>query len=299
MAQVAATELGIPIDKVHIAETNTQHVGNTSATAASASSDLNGMAILDACRQVNERLTPFRKPDEKGQFTVSFEKAAHDAYFARVPLSAVGHYKTPDIGFDWKTGKGNPFFYFTQGAAISEVEVDTLTGDHVILRSDIHMDIGRSINPAIDVGQIEGAFTQGFGLTTMEESLWLPNGRPFNNGPGNLKIPAFLDTPQDMRVSFLKGKNRKISKLRTIQSSKGVGEPPLFMGCPVFFAIRNAIASARRDAGKPDDGKTWQFLSPATPEKIRTACADEILEIAAKGTERKKETDKPFFLPIY
>ncbi|KDN47751.1 hypothetical protein K437DRAFT_245899 [Tilletiaria anomala UBC 951] len=294
MAQVAATELQVPIEKVHIVETNTQHLGNTSATAASASSDLNGMAIKNACEQLNERLAPFRK-FENGKAAVPWEKACHDAYFARVPLSAVGHYKTPDIGYNWQTGEGKPFFYFTQGAAVSEVEVDLLTGDHVIRRADIHMDIGRSINPGIDVGQIEGAFTQGYGLVTTEESLWLPSGRPFNNGPGNLKIPAFLNTPQDMRVSFLKGQSRKLHNLRTIQSSKGVGEPPLFLGCTVFFALRDAIASARKDAGQPDD---FQFIAPATPERIRTACADEIMKIAEKGTERRNESDKAFFVNI-
>ncbi len=297
MAQVAATELRIPIDKIHISETNTQHAANTSATAASASSDLNGMAIKDACQQINERLDPFRTDPQGNE--VTFEKACHDAYFARVSLSATGHYKTPDIGYDWIKRTGNMFFYYTQGVAVSEVEVDLLTGDHLVRRADIHMDIGRSINPAIDVGQVEGAFVQAIGLFTIEESLWLPSGKLFNNGPGNYKIPAFLDTPQDMRVSFMRGKNHKIHHLRTIQSSKGVGEPPLLLGASVFFALRNAIASARADAGLSDDGRNFQFFSPATPEKIRNACVDEIAQLAAKGTEKKSVSDKPFFLPVY
>lgn len=157
MAQVCATELGCPIEKIHIMETNTMTVVNTSATAASAGSDLNGMAIKDACEQLNTRLAPYREkmPD------ATWAEIAHAAFFDRVNLQAHGHYQTPEIGYSWITGEGKPFFYFTQGTAVSEVEVDVLTGDHMIVRSDVHMDIGRSINPSIDVGQIEGAFTQG------------------------------------------------------------------------------------------------------------------------------------------
>ncbi|KAN0059894.1 hypothetical protein ACQY0O_008469 [Thecaphora frezii] len=234
MAQVVATELDIPIDMVHLMETNTTHAANTSATAASASSDLNGMALKDACDQLNARLRPFRDAAASGaeglRADEAWKKAVHDAYFARVSLSAVGHYRTPDIGYSWATGKGQPFFYFTQGTAISEVEVDVVTGDSRIVRADIHMDIGRSINPSIDVGQIEGAFTQGFGLTTIEETLFLASGQLATRGPGSYKIPAFLDTPSELRVSFLKGPERKLERLRTVQSSKGVGEPPLFLG---------------------------------------------------------------------
>jgi xanthine dehydrogenase/oxidase len=206
MAQVCATELGCPIEKIHIMETNTMTVVNTSATAASAGSDLNGMAIKDACEQLNARLAPYRERMPNA----TWAEMAHAAFFDRVNLQAHGHYQTPEIGYSWITGEGKPFFYFTQGAAVSEVEVDVLTGDHMIVRSDVHMDIGRSINPSIDVGQIEGAFTQGkqeesgriqrpdcqligpmhigYGLTTMEESLWLNNGQLATRGPGKSRM---------------------------------------------------------------------------------------------------------------
>lgn len=224
----------------------------------------------------------------------------HAAYFERVMLSAVGHYKTPEIGFDWeKAAKGDtsgsrPFFYFTQGTAVSQVEIDVLTGDWTILRADIHMDIGRSINPGIDIGQLEGAFTQGFGLFTMEESLWLPNGQLFTRGPGNLKIPSFLDTPQDFRTSFLKGPHAKTAHLRTYEGSKGIGEPPLFLGSSVYFAIRDALTSARKDNGLEGP---WMLHSPATPEYIRLAAGDGILKIAEKGVERK-EGEKGWFVEL-
>jgi xanthine dehydrogenase/oxidase len=148
MAQICATELGCPIEKIHIMETNTMTVINTSATAASAGSDLNGMAIKNACEQLNARLAPYRKALPNA----TWAQWAHAAFFDRVNLQAHGHYKTPEInGYNWETGEGRPFFYFTQGTAVSEVEVDTLTGDHVILRSDILMDVGRTVNGAIDL----------------------------------------------------------------------------------------------------------------------------------------------------
>ncbi|PWN47782.1 putative xanthine dehydrogenase [Violaceomyces palustris] len=293
MAQLVATELNIPLGMVHLMETSTLTAANTSPTAASASSDLNGMALKHACDQLNQRLAPFRKEGGKE----AWAKAVHDAYFNRVSLSAVGHYKTPDIGYSWETGRGDPFFYFTQGTAVSEVEVDTLTGDHRIVRADIHMDIGRSINPSIDVGQIEGAFTQGYGLTTMEETLFLNNGQLATRGPGNYKIPAFLDTPEDMRISFLKGPERKMEGLRTIQTSKGVGEPPLFLGSSVFFALRDAIKSARRQ-NRLEEEEVFVLDSPATAERIRTACEDPIVRLASKGTERKPG-EKGFFVSIF
>lgn len=301
MAQVCASELGVPLDMVHIVETNTSAVANASPTAASAASDLNGMAIKNACDQLRERLAPYRTSADG--VLVPFAKACHLAWIDRVQLSAVGHYATPEIGYVWGTPtsaqRGKPFFYFTQGAALSEVEVDLLTGDHVIRRADIHMDIGRSINPGIDVGQIEGAFTQGYGLTTTEESLWSPaTGRPINFGPGNLKIPAFLDTPRELNVSFLTTASRKQHVLRTIQTSKGVGEPPLALGSSVFWAIRDALASARTERGHIDHGE-WQFTSPATPENIRLAVGDELLALAQRGTEPKSKDDKPFAVNIF
>ena len=309
MAQVVATELGIPVSMVHLTETNTTQASNTSATAASASSDLNGMALKNACVQLNESLAKFRKDAAaKGLAGVELWKdAVHAAYFNRVQLSAIGHYRTPGIGYNWSNGTGTPFYYFTQGAAISEVELDTITGDHRIVRADIHMDIGRSINPSIDVGQIEGAFTQGFGLLTMEETLYMNNGQLATRGPGNYKIPAFLDTPTDMRISFLKVQdpsNPAVLKhnkhLGTIQSSKGIGEPPLFLGSSVFFALKQAISAARvqYDAAARDVLKdSFHLVAPATAERIRVAIGDPLVRLAEETTV-KKEGEKAFFVAI-
>lgn len=160
MIQITADAFGIPTSMIHLSETRTDTVANTSATAASVSSDLNGMAIFDACSQISIRLQPIREAHPN--FT--WPELVKNAYFERINLSANGFYKTPDLDFDWATNTGKMFSYFTYGAACSLVEVDILSGDHICLRTDIVMDIGRSINPAIDIGQIEGAFTQGMVL---------------------------------------------------------------------------------------------------------------------------------------
>jgi xanthine dehydrogenase/oxidase len=169
MIQIAAEALQVPLESVFISETMTNTVANTSSTAASASSDLNGYAIHNACQILNERLAPFR---EKLGPSATMKDLAHAAYFARTNLSAQGFYSTPDIGYVWGANTGQMFFYFTQGVAAAEVEIDTLTGDFTVRRADVKMDVGRSINPAIDYGQIEGAFVQGQGLFTTEEMLW-------------------------------------------------------------------------------------------------------------------------------
>ncbi len=305
MAQVVATELGIPVSMVHLSETNTAQASNTSATAASASSDLNGMALKNACDQINASLAKFRaEVAAKGLSGVeAWKDVVHMAYFNRVQLSAIGHYRTPGIGYNWSDGTGTPFYYFTQGAAVSEVELDTITGDHRIVRADVHMDIGRSINPSIDVGQIEGAFTQGFGLFTLEETLFMNNGQLATRGPGNYKIPAFLDTPSDMRISFLKVQdpgNPAVAKhnkhLGTIQSSKGIGEPPLFLGASVFFALKHAIADARRQY-VGDEAEGFHLVAPATPERIRVAIGDPLVRLAQESTPRR-EGEKSFFVAI-
>jgi xanthine dehydrogenase/oxidase len=288
MTMVAAEALNVPMDSVFISETATNTVANTSPTAASASSDLNGYAVQNACDQLNARLAPYR---EKLGPDATMKKIAEAAYFDRVNLSANGHYKTPDIGYTWGPNTGQMYFYFTQGAALSEVEIDTLTGDWTNLRTDIKMDIGRSINPAIDYGQIEGAFVQGQGLFTTEEMLWLRNnGQVFTRGPGAYKIPGFRDIPQQFNVSFLKDVEWK--NLRTIQRSRGVGEPPLFMGSAVFFAIRDALKSARKGAGCEE---VLRLRSPATPERIRLACADEIVK---RSLVTPEEGERSWFIEI-
>ena len=288
MTMLAAEALGVPQDNVFISETATNTVANTSSTAASASSDLNGYAIWNACAQLNERLSPYR---EKLGPKASMKELAHAAYFDRVNLSANGFYKTPDIGYVWGPNTGQMFYYFTQGVTAAEVEIDTLTGDWTCLRADIKMDVGRSINPAIDYGQIEGAFVQGQGLFTTEESLWhRASGQIFTKGPGAYKIPGFRDIPQEFNVSLLKDVNWE--NLRTIQRSRGVGEPPLFMGSAVFFAIRDALKAARKQWGEEE---VLCLRSPATVERIRISCADPIVK---RAEVKAREGEKSFFVSI-
>ncbi|KAL0459237.1 UNVERIFIED_CONTAM: Xanthine dehydrogenase 1 [Sesamum latifolium] len=239
VAQVAASSFGIPLSSVFISETSTDKVPNASPTAASASSDLYGAAVLDACEQIKARMEPMASKHNFG----SFAELANACYMERIDLSAHGFYKTPDIGFDWATGKGVPFMYFTYGAAFAEVEIDTLTGDFHTRHADVIMDLGFSLNPAIDVGQIEGAFVQGLGWVALEELKW-----------GD--AATIWDAPND----------------KAIHSSKAVGEPPFFLASAVFFAIKDAIIAARAEEGLTG----WFPLdNPATPERIRMACIDE------------------------
>lgn len=288
MIMIAAEALKVPAENVFISETATNTVANASSTAASASSDLNGYAIWNACTQLNERLAPYR---EKLGPDATMKQIAHAAYFDRVNLSANGFYKTPDIGYVWGPNTGQMFFYFTQGVTAAEVEIDTLTGDWTCRRADIKMDVGRSINPAIDYGQIEGAFVQGQGLFTTEEMLWhRASGQIFTRGPGAYKIPGFRDIPQEFNVSLLKDVNWE--HLRTIQRSRGVGEPPLFMGSAVFFAIRDALKAARKQFG--EEG-LLKLQSPATVERIRISCADPIVK---RAYVEPREGEKSFFVSI-
>ncbi|KAH8812815.1 putative xanthine dehydrogenase [Xylogone sp. PMI_703] len=290
MTMIAAEALQVPMSSIFISETATNTVANTSATAASASSDLNGYAIFNACVQLNERLKPYREKLPNA----SMGELATAAYMDRVNLSANGFYITPDIGYEWGVNKGQMFFYFTQGVAAAEVEIDTLTGDWTCLRADVKMDIGRSINPSIDYGQIEGAFVQGMGLFTTEESLWFRGGpmagQLATRGPGSYKIPGFRDIPQDFRVTMLKEVEWENQK--TIQRSKGVGEPPLFMGSSVFFAIRNALKAARREWGV---NEVLRLQSPATPERIRLSVEDPI---SKRALVEAREGEKSFFIVI-
>lgn len=267
MIQVASRTLNIPTDKIHISETSTDKVPNTSASAASATSDINGMAIFNACTTLLERLQPYREkyPND------SWESWISKAYFDRVSLSATGFYATPEIGYDQKTYFGRPFLYFTTGTACSEVEIDCLTGDHQVIRTDIVMDLGRSINPAIDIGQIEGGFMQGYGLFTLEEMVYSPTGVVFSRGPGVYKLPGFSDIPGEFNVSLLKGSGNP----RAIYSSKAVGEPPLFLASSVFFAIKEAISASRRDNNCEEH---FNLISPATAARIRIGCQDQFVE---------------------
>ncbi|XP_078138559.1 LOW QUALITY PROTEIN: xanthine dehydrogenase/oxidase, partial [Centroberyx gerrardi] len=200
MVQVASRVLGVPCSKIHISETSTNTVPNTSPTAASASSDLNGAAVQNACEILVKRLEPYKTKNPKG----SWEDWVKAAYFDRVNLSANGFYKTPDLGYDFDSNSGRPFNYFCYGTACSEVEVDCLTGSHKNLSTTIVMDVGHSLNPAIDIGQVEGGFMQGLGLFTLEELRFSPRGVLLTRGPGSYKIPAFGDIPTRLSVSLLR-----------------------------------------------------------------------------------------------
>ncbi|WAR00696.1 XDH-like protein [Mya arenaria] len=258
MIQIASRELRIPVSKIHISETGTNTVPNTTPSAASVGSDLNGMAVLRACRTLMGRLEPVMCDNPKG----TWEDWVMAAYFRRISLSTTGFYKTPGLC------KESPYSYFAYGAACSQVEIDCLTGDHVVLRTDIVMDVGTSLNPAIDIGQIEGGFVQGYGLLMMEQVKMSPSGTMLTRGPGNYKIPGFGDIPVEFNVTLLKGSVNE----KAVYSSKAVGEPPLFLAASVFYAAREAISAARADAGLRD---YFRLDSPATPERIRMACEDQ------------------------
>ncbi|XP_072032537.1 xanthine dehydrogenase/oxidase-like [Amphiura filiformis] len=282
MIQVASRYLKVPAKKIFISETSTNLVPNTQPTAASSGSDLNGNAVKDACEKLMHRLEPFMLANPKG----TWEDWVTAAYLDRVSLSATGFYKTPNIGYDWEKNEGMPFNYFTFGAAVSEVEIDCLTGDHEVIRTDIVMDVGDSINPAIDIGQIEGGFTQGYGLFTLEDHRWNPKGHLLTRGPGFYKIPGFGDVPKEFNVSLLRG----VPNNRTICSSKAIGEPPLFLAASVFFAIKDAITSARADAGVSEE---FRLDSPATSDRIRMACVDQFTK---QFKEPVPGTYTPFFV---
>jgi xanthine dehydrogenase large subunit len=254
--QLAAHALGIPPDSVRVMATRTDKVPNTSATAASASTDLNGAAVLDACEQLKARLAAVATGLPSGE-TPSFAQLCEAAYKQRVPLFAQGYYRTPDIHFDRTTGRGKPFHYFVFGAAVSEVEVDRFTGACRLLRTDILEDVGDSMSPVIDRGQIEGGFLQGVGWLTLEELLWDAEGRLATGGASTYKLPSWSEVPEVFEVSFLE----RATQPRVAFGSKAVGEPPLMLAISVREAIRDAVAAF----GESD---TVTFPSPATPEQV-------------------------------
>ncbi|KAG7502397.1 hypothetical protein JOB18_018848 [Solea senegalensis] len=274
MVQVASRVLGIPFSKIHISETSTNTVPNTSPTAASASSDLNGAAVKNACEVLLKRLKPYKTKNPKG----SWEEWVKAAYLDRVNLSANGFYRTPDLGYDFKSNSGRAFHYFTYGVACSEVEIDCLTGAHKNLSSTIVMDVGHSLNPAIDIGQVEGAFMQGLGLFTLEELHYSPRGVLLTRGPGSYKIPAFGDIPTEMTVSLL----RDAPNHKAIFASKAVGEPPLFLASSVFYAIKDAIMAARAESGMSGP---FRLDSPASAERIRNTCSDHFTKLCPPPAE--------------
>ena len=259
MIQIASTMLKIPLERIHIQETATDKVPNATTTAASVSSDLYGGAVIKACDELLKRLAPYREmfPED------GWDKWIFKAYFDRVSLSATGYFATPDIGPE----VNKLYNYFSHGSAVSEVEIDCLTGDHQVLRTDIVMDVGSSLNPAIDIGQIEGAFMQGYGLYTLEELIYSSDGTLYSRGPGMYKLPGFADIPAEFNVSLLTGAPNP----RAVYSSKAVGEPPLFLASSVFFAIKEAIGAARKEENLDPD---FYLQSPATSSRIRMGCQD-------------------------
>ena len=276
--QVVAHELGVDLSRVRATATDTSKVSNTSATAASTGADLNGKAAQDAARQIRERLaahavklyggdvadvrfaadTVFVNGHEE-PFAILVQKA----YLARVQLWSDGFYATPGLHWDPKTMNGNPFSYFAYGAAVSEVVVDTLTGEWKLLRADALYDAGRSLNPAIDIGQVEGAFIQGMGWLTTEQLWWNDGGKLMTHAPSTYKIPGVSDCPEDFRVRLFDNGNVQDS----IHRSKAVGEPPLLLPFSVFFAIRDAVSSVGGHKVNPP------LNAPATSEEILKAIA--------------------------
>ena len=248
IGQIAADSFGVPLETVRVMSTRTDKVPNTSATAASASTDLNGAAVADACDQLNVRLAPFR--------AVTFAETCEAAYRARVPLFAQGFYRTPDIHWDAKTGQGKPFHYYAYGAAVSEVEVDGFTGDYVLRRVDILEDVGDSVSPLIDRGQVEGGFMQGMGWLTIEELLWDAQGRLATNSASTYKLPSWSEVPEIFNVAFLE----RATEPDVIMGSKAVGEPPLMLALSVREALRDAIAAF-------GNGGVVELDSPVTPER--------------------------------
>ncbi|MGB4347260.1 MAG: xanthine dehydrogenase molybdopterin binding subunit [Burkholderiaceae bacterium] len=277
VAQVVADEFGLPLSAIRLSGTDTAKVPNTSATAASSGTDLNGKAAQAACVIIRERMVDFLATRyqvakeairfangqvQVGEALISFAEAANLTWFARISLSSTGFYATPKIHYDPKTMLGRPFFYFAYGAAVAEVAIDTLTGEHKMLRVDILHDVGRSLNPAIDIGQIEGGFLQGAGWLTTEELWWDGKGQLKTHAPSTYKIPAVGDWPQQAHVTLLE---RADNREDTIFRSKAVGEPPLMLGMAVFHALRDAVAAAAGNAAAE------RLMAPATPEAVLRA----------------------------
>ena len=285
--QIAALELGVSVDQVKVNATNTSKVPNTSATAASAGTDLNGAAVKNGVEKLkmriaevvarhfhkvsgnekslpanikfeNERVFDAQNPD----LTMPFKQAILEAYFAQTSLSATGFYKTPDISFDREKGRGKPYHYFSFGMAVTEVTVDTLTGFIQNERVDILHDVGESLNPRLDIGQVEGGYIQGCGWVTTEECKWGDKGNLLNHSPDTYKIPNVQDIPKIFNTNLLEGAPNP----NTIRRSKAVAEPPLMLAFSTWLAIKDAISAVGNHEFEPE------FELPATNEVVVLAC---------------------------
>jgi len=296
--QIAAEALGVALENVRIMPPRTDKVPNTSATAASASTDLNGAAVADACQQLKAHLAPvaaylLQCPEESLRFengavvsdarkgcAVSFSAVCEAAYRQRIPLFAQGYYRTPGIHFDARTGRGQPFHYFAYGAAVSEVEIDGFTGEYRLLRTDILEDCGDSLSPLVDRGQVEGGFIQGVGWLTLEELVWDAQGRLATSGASTYKLPSWTEMPEVFQVNFLE----RAAESGVIFGSKAVGEPPLMLAISVREAIRDAVAAF-------GSGGVVTFDSPATPERVffalRRARAEREVLASPAGAARQ------------
>ena len=271
VAQVAASRFGIAMEKVKITATDTAKVPNTSATAASSGSDLNGMAVKAACDTIRDRMAEFLAERHQttadavafegnrvriGADEISFDEAAKQCYEGRISLSATGFYKTPSLQWDRIKGEGRPFFYFAYGASVTEVVIDRRTGENRILRTDILHDAGASLNPDLDKGQVEGGYVQGAGWLTTEELVWDGKGALRTHAPSTYKIPACSDRPDTFNVALYDGQNRE----DTIYRSKAVGEPPFMLGISAWLALSDAVAQF---------GPGYPALdAPATSEEV-------------------------------
>lgn len=293
VAQVVAEVFQVDIERIQITATNTDKVPNTSPTAASSGTDLNGKAAQNAALTIKQRLVEFAArhynvTEEDVQFKngqvrirdrfITFEELIQQAYFGQVSLSSTGFYRTPKIYYDRDQARGRPFYYYAYGAACSEVLVDTLTGEYRMLRSDILHDVGASLNPAIDIGQVEGGFVQGMGWLTMEELVWNDKGKLMTSGPASYKVPAVADMPLDLRVKLVE--NRKNPE-DTVFHSKAVGEPPFMLGISVWCAIKDAVASLADYKVQP------KIDAPATPERVLMAV--QKLQAASSKPQAKAE----------
>jgi xanthine dehydrogenase large subunit len=280
VAQLVASEFGVDLDRVRITATATDKVPNTSPTAASSGTDLNGAAALKAVRMIRNRMVEFLAGHfgtaqeavtfrdnqvHVGDRSLGFPQACKLAYMHRVHLSAAGHYKTPKIWWDRDKARGRPFYYFAYGAAVTEAMVDTLTGEYRFLRADLLHDCGTSINPAIDIGQVEGAYVQGMGWLTSEELWWDERGRLRTHAPSTYKIPTSRDVPKDFRVRLLANQpNREDAVFK----SKAVGEPPFMLGISAYLALKDAVSAVGGHR------LPVHLDAPATPERVLMAAED-------------------------
>tara|TARA_A200000159_G_scaffold162320_1_gene186009 strand:+ start:37499 stop:39913 length:2415 start_codon:yes stop_codon:yes gene_type:complete len=299
IGQIAANEFGIDLSMIEVTSTRTDKVPNTSPTAASSGTDLNGKAVQNACITLKERLAAcFAKKlgqDESaeqvtfenghvvlGDEKITFPDLIQAAYFERVSLSTSGFYQTPKLGYNRDTGEGRPFFYFAYGVSMSEVSVDTLTGEYTVDRVDIIHDVGNSLNPAIDIGQIEGAFIQGMGWLTTEDLKWNESGKLISENMATYKIPAIGDTPARFNVELYGKENAEDS----IYHSKAVGEPPFMLAISVWCALKDAIASLSDYAIDP------QLDTPATPERVLNAINEMQRHAVTSPTDLAAELNK-------